>query len=241
MEVQFLQAIGSWIATAIENVRLNEQGKRLAVLEERDRIGMDLHDGIIQSIYAVGLTLEHARLLISESPIQSTSRIEQAINDLNHTIRDIRAYILDLRPRQLKDENLIQGIQRLVAEFRANTLVDVMLKGPEDEFKDLPEPQAVALFHICQEALANIAKHAKAHRVDVILWTTTGRALMEVKDDGRGFDMDKVKKSIGHGLTNMETRAANAGGDVDITTDPGQGTSVLAWVPIPEIEPLPIE
>jgi signal transduction histidine kinase len=64
---------------------------------------------------------------------------------------------------------------------------------------------------------------------------------MEVKDDGRGFDMDKVKKSIGHGLTNMETRAANAGGDVDITTDPGQGTSVLAWVPIPEIEPLPIE
>ena len=241
MEVQFLQAIGSWIATAIENVRLVEQGKRLAVLEERDRIGMDLHDGIIQSIYAVGLTLEHARLLITENPTQTTNRIEQAINDLNHTIRDIRAYILDLRPRQLKDENLIQGIQRLVAEFRANTLIDVMLKGPEDEFKDLPEPQAVALFHICQEALANIAKHAKAHRVDVILWTTTGRALMEVKDDGRGFDMDKVKKSIGHGLTNMETRAANAGGDVDITTDPGQGTSVLAWVPIPEIEPLPIE
>ena len=241
MEVQFLQAIGSWIATAIENVRLVEQGKRLAVLEERDRIGMDLHDGIIQSIYAVGLTLEHARLLITESPTQTTSRIEQAINDLNHTIRDIRAYILDLRPRQLKDENLIQGIQRLVAEFRANTLIDVMLKGPEDEFRDLPEPQAVALFHICQEALANIAKHAKAHRVDVILWTTTGRALLEVKDDGRGFDMDKVKKSIGHGLTNMETRAANAGGDVDITTDPGQGTSVLAWVPIPEIEPLVIE
>ena len=241
MEVQFLQAIGSWIATAIENVRLVEQGKRLAVLEERDRIGMDLHDGIIQSIYAVGLTLEHARLLITENPTQTTNRIEQAINDLNHTIRDIRAYILDLRPRQLKDENLIQGIQRLVAEFRANTLIDVMLKGPEDEFRDLPEPQAVALFHICQEALANIAKHAKAHRVDVILWTTTGRALLEVKDDGRGFDMDKVKKSIGHGLTNMETRAANAGGDVDITTDPGQGTSVLAWVPIPEIEPLVIE
>ena len=68
MEVQFLQAIGSWVATAIENVRLNEQGKRLAVLEERDRIGMDLHDGIIQSIYAVGLTLEHARLLDQRKP-----------------------------------------------------------------------------------------------------------------------------------------------------------------------------
>lgn len=241
LEVQFLQAIGSWIATAIENVRLNEQGKRLAILEERERIGMDLHDGIIQSIYAVGLTLEHARLLINENPGQSTNRIEQAIQDLNHTIRDIRAYILDLRPRQLKDENLMQGIQRLVTEFKVNTLIDVSLKGPGDGLRDLPQAQAVALFHICQESLANIARHAKAHRVDVVVWTTTGRALLEVKDDGRGFDPAKVKMSIGHGLSNMETRAANAGGEVDINSEPDQGTSVLAWVPMPEIEPLPIE
>ena len=241
LEVQFVQAIGSWMATAVENVRLNESGKRLAILEERERIGMDLHDGIIQSIYGVGLTLEHARLLINENPEQSTGRIEQAIKDLNHTIRDIRAYILDLRPRQLKGENLIQGIHRLVAEFKANTLTDVYLKGSEDDFQDLPDAQAVALFHICQEALANIAKHAKAHRVDVVLWKTNSRALLEVKDDGRGFDLEKIKKSIGHGLSNMETRATNAGGDVDITTEDNQGTSVLAWVPIPETQPLTIE
>jgi signal transduction histidine kinase len=232
-----MTSIGSWTATAIENLRLNIKGKRLAILEERERIAMDLHDGIIQSIYGVGLTLEHARLLINESPDQSTVRIEQAIKDLNHTIRDIRAYILDLRPRQLKDENLLDGIQRLVTEFKANTLVDVYLRGSEKELEELPPAQAVALFHICQEALANIAKHAKAHRVDVVLWKTADRTLLEVKDDGRGFDLDKVKKSIGHGLTNMETRAANAGGDVDITSDPGQGTSVMAWVPIPQNEP----
>jgi len=241
LEVQFLQAIASWVATAVENVYLNEQGKRLAVLEERDRIGMDLHDGIIQSIYGVGLTLEHARLLINENPQLTTGRIEQAIKDLNHTIRDIRAYILDLRPRQLKDENLIQGLQRLVTEFKVNTLIDVQLKGAEEDFQDLPNPQAVALFHICQEALANIAKHAKAHHVNVVVWKTNNRALIEVKDDGRGFDLEKIKKSIGHGLSNMETRATNAGGELDITTEPGQGTSVLAWVPIPESEPLPIE
>jgi signal transduction histidine kinase len=236
LEVQFLQAIASWVATAVENVWLNDQGKRLAILEERDRIGMDLHDGIIQSIYGVGLTLEHARLLIKENPEQSTGRIEQAIKDLNHTIRDIRAYILDLRPRQLKEENLIQGINRLVAEFKANTLIDTYLSGSEEDFKDLPDSQAVALFHICQEALANIAKHAKAHRVDVVVWKTLDRALIEIKDDGRGFDMDKIKKSIGHGLSNMETRAANASGELDITTEAGVGTSVLAWVPIPVTE-----
>jgi len=158
---------------------------------------MDLHDGIIQSIYAVGLTLEHARLLLKDSPEQSSSRIEQAVADLNKTIRDIRAYILDLRPRQLKDENLTQGIQRLVEEFRANTLIDVLLSCPKEGITNLPEPQALALFHICQEALANIAKHARARTVQVTVWTTAERALLEVQDDGRGFDSEKIKLSIG--------------------------------------------
>lgn len=241
LEVQFVQAISSWMTTAIENVHLNESGKRLAILEERDRFGMDLHDGIIQSIYAVGLTLEHARLLMAEDPIQAASRIEQAIKDLNHSIRDIRAYILDLRPRQLNNENLMQGIQRLVQEFKANTLIEVDVAGSETEMENLPEDKAIALFHICQEALANVAKHAKAHRVDISVWTTSGRALLEVQDDGRGFDLEKVKLTIGHGLSNMETRAANVDGDVDITSEPGSGTSVLAWVPLPEFESLIIE
>ena len=201
------------------------------MLEERERIGMDLHDGIIQSIYAVGLTLEHARLLMAESPEKSTPRIEQAIADLNSTIRDIRAYILDLRPRQLYEENLLQGVHRLVAEFRANTLIDVNLNGKADDFNDLPDSQALALFHICQEALANIAKHARAARVDVNLWTAADRALLEVSDDGRGFDMKNMRLSIGHGLANMQTRAQNVGGEVDISSEPGEGTTILAWVP----------
>ena len=234
LEMQFLLAISSWMGTAVENIRLNLQGKRLAVLEERERIGMDLHDGVIQSIYAVGLTLEHARILLKEEPVQAHTRIEQAITDLNSTIRDIRAYILDLRPRHLHDENLMQGIQRLVAEFRANTLLDVNLSGPADGLEKLGDAQTIALFHICQEALANIAKHAHAKHVEVAVWTTTERALMEVRDDGRGFDFDKVKLTLGHGVSNMQTRARNVGGDVDITTAPDEGTSVLVWVPFDE-------
>ncbi len=235
-DVQFAQAIAAWMATAIENIRLNIAGRRLAILEERDRIGMDLHDGIIQSIYAVGLTLEHARLLLKGNPDTATSRIEQAVADLNSTIRDIRAYILDLRPRQLKNENLMAGINRLVQEFRANTLLEVALIGPKDGVANLPDAQALALFHICQEALANIAKHAKARRAEVSVWTTAERVLLEVRDDGRGFEQEKIKLSIGHGLSNMETRAINAGGEVDISSEPGGGTTVLAWVPFPEPE-----
>lgn len=241
LEVQFLQAIGSWMATAVENVNLNTQGRRLAVLEERERIGMDLHDGIIQSIYAVGLTLEHAHLLIRENPDQSNKRIEQAIDDLNSTIRDIRAYILDLRPRQLLSNDLMSGINRLVTEFKANTLLDVNLQGPAEDLSILPKNQAVALFHICQEALANIAKHAHAHHVDVIVWTTNDRVLLEIRDDGDGFNLDKIKVVIGHGLSNMETRISNVGGQVDITSEPGKGTSILAWVAMPEEEGLIVE
>ncbi len=228
---QFLSTIGVWIGTVIENLRLNLQQRRLAVLEERERIGMDLHDGIIQSIYAVGLTLEHARLLMPDDPAASQTRIDQAINDLNSTIRDIRAYILDLRPRQLHDDNLLSGIQRLVSEFRANTLVEVTLQVPQDGVTGLPDVQTLALFHICQEALANVAKHARATHVEVSVWVTTERALLEVRDDGRGFNIDKTRLALGHGLSNMQTRAHNVGGEVEIVSEPGEGTSVLAWVP----------
>jgi nitrate/nitrite-specific signal transduction histidine kinase len=241
LEVQFLQAIGSWMAMAIENVYLNTQGRRLAVLEERERIGMDLHDGIIQSIYAVGLTLEHAHLLINENPEQASKRIAQSIQDLNSTIRDIRAYILDLRPRQLHNEDLMSGLNRLVVEFKANTLLEVTLQGPAEDISFLPKNQAVALFHICQEALANIAKHAHARRVDVVVWTTDDRMLLEVRDDGAGFDPEKTKTSIGHGLSNMETRVTNVGGEVDITSEPGKGTTILAWIPLAEDEDVVVE
>ena len=231
LEMQFLIAISSWVGTAIDNMRLNVHQRRLAVLEERERIGMDLHDGIIQDIYAVGLTLEHARLLLNENPQGARQRIEQAVKDLNSTIRDIRSYILDLRPRKLHDENLIDGLRRLMAEFRANTLIEVTLQAPPQNSFNLPKPQAVALFHICQEALANVGKHANARKVGLALWTTNDRVLVEISDDGNGFDIEHMHTALGHGLSNMQTRARNAGGDLEVTSDPGQGTTILAWVP----------
>lgn len=231
-EIQLLTAIGAGAGTAIENARLHANTRRLAVLEERERIGMDLHDGIIQSIYGVGLTLENARLRLRENPQDAEDRLQQAIEDLNRTIRDIRSYILDLRPREMHGEGLVEGLQRLITEFRQNTKVEVVLSGPKgDHLADLPQTNAVALFHICQEALANISKHAEAKKVSVDVWGASDRVLLEVKDDGRGFDIGQVNKTVGHGLANMQTRVANVGGDLDISSGPGEGTTILAWVP----------
>jgi two-component system, NarL family, sensor histidine kinase DevS len=230
-ELSLLQAIGTWTGTAIENSRLNQQGRRLAVLEERERIGMDLHDGIIQSIYAVGLALDYARMEVDTNPAKALTKLEQAIEGLNSTIRDIRSYIMDLRPRQFRGEDLMESLQRLVDEARANTRLEIVLTGPEDGAVILPTASATALFHICQEALANIAKHAQAHQANIDLWTAPGRVLLEISDDGLGFDLRRMSVALGHGLSNMHTRARKVGGDIEITSEPGKGTSVLAWVP----------
>jgi two-component system, NarL family, sensor histidine kinase DevS len=230
-ELELLVSSTSGVGTAIENARLHSNVRRVAVLEERERIGMDLHDGIIQSIYGVGLALENARLMLHEDPEAADGRLQKVMDDLNRTIRDIRTYILDLRPRQLRGESLIEGLGRLVAEFRQNTKIEVILAGPKDPLTDLHPVNAMALFHICQEALANVAKHANATKVTIDLWSTSDRALLEIHDNGNGFDLEKAQKTVGHGLANMQTRVANVGGDMDIITAPAEGTTILAWVP----------
>ena len=192
---------------------------------------MDLHDGIIQSIYGVGLALEGVQHTLKEDPKVAKERIHHAIDGLNQAIRDIRAYILDLRPHQLGNEGLINGIRRLIAEYRANTFSEVNFTEPDSDLKDLPQTQSLVLFHICQEALANAAKHAKAKNVQVAVWTTPERALLEIRDDGKGFDLDNMKTSIGHGLANMQTRAHAVGGDCDISSASSEGTTILVWVP----------
>ncbi|MEE4194044.1 MAG: GAF domain-containing sensor histidine kinase [Anaerolineae bacterium] len=232
-EESFLMAITTWLGVMLENQRLIESRQRLAVLEERERIGMDLHDGVIQSIYAVGLALEHIRLIMNDNPRKGREVLDQAIHDLNSTIRDIRLYILDLRPRKLHDEDLSSGILRLVNEFRVNALINVNFAGPKEGVPELTQPQATAMFHICQEALANVAKHAQATQVGVNVWKSPERILMEIHDDGRGFKVNDARFTLGHGLSNMQTRANNAGGEVEITSARGQGTTILAWVPIP--------
>jgi len=231
--VEMMAAVGNWAGLAIENARLHTNARRLAVLEERDRIGMDLHDGVIQSIYGLGLSLENVLLSLNEDSVEAKQRIQGTIDGLNQVIRDLRSYILDLKPRQMGDDGLVGGIKRLIAEFKANTAAEVKLVSPEKWLKDLPESHSLALFHICQEALANAAKHAKAKKVQVILWKTKERALLEIRDDGIGFDMEKTSANIGHGLTNMQARVQSIGGDVEILSRVNDGTIVFAWVPRP--------
>jgi len=123
-------------------------------------------------------------------------------------------------------------MRSLVREFQANTLLEVILEGNEEEVADLSPENAMALFHIFQEALANIARHAGAANVHVRLWRVDRRVMLKVSDDGVGFDTGRVEGGLGHGLANMQTRAQNASGGIEIISIRRQGTTILAWVPL---------
>jgi signal transduction histidine kinase len=218
-------------AIAIENANLYKQVQRLAVLEERERIAMDLHDGIIQSIYAVGLTLEYVGLLFDEQPVASRARdlrvrLQGAISGLNDVIRDIRNYILDLRPQRFQNKNLSAGLTDLVRAFKANTFINVEVQTNERADTDLTADQSAGLFHIAQEALANVAKHARARSVIINLRRDGQQVVLSVQDDGRGFDLAGLKPYEGHGLQNMQERARTLGADFEVTSAAGQGTRI---------------
>jgi signal transduction histidine kinase len=204
---------------AIENARLHEQVQRLAIVDERERISKDLHDGIIQNIYAVGLSLEDIPDFLVDEPDEVVRRVERAIDSLHLTIRDIRNFIFGLRPELLRGATLMSGLAAIVEEFRHNSMIDVELHAGAMDV----EPDATTTAHllgVVNEALSNIARHSGASRV--MVWVETesdGSLRLRIEDNGRGFDQS-VGGSLGHqGLTNMRARAATVGATMDIESD----------------------
>jgi two-component system, NarL family, sensor histidine kinase DevS len=230
-----LEAVGLSVGTAVENGLLHRKAQRLAVMEERERIGMDLHDGIIQSIYAVGLSLEEGLMDIPKTSPEARSKLQRAISGLNAVIRDIREYITDLRPKRFIFDNLAVGLDMLIREFCVNTPISAESELSEEAGRWLAPSAADALFHIAQEALANVARHAHATRLRVSLAQVGDRVVLEVADNGHGFEPSQKVSMETHGLANMEERARAVSGTLSIASVLGKGTTVQ--VAIPRIRP----
>jgi len=210
---------------AIENARLLEQVERLAIVDERERISRDLHDGIIQSIYAVGLSLEDVPELIHEDPDEVERRVERAIDSLHLAIRDIRNFIFGLQPELLAGTTLLEGLGAVIEEFRHNSIIDVELQvGPIDAE---PDPVVTAhLLGIVNEALSNVARHSGASRA--MVWVRTdeeGTLRLMIQDNGHGFD-PSTSTSLGHqGLVNIRSRIGSIGATIDLASD-RSGTTI---------------
>jgi signal transduction histidine kinase len=230
-DLRLVEMLALHAGIAIDNARLHAEIQRLVVVDERERIGKDLHDGIIQSLYAVGLSLEDVPQLMLDSPDEASARVERAIDSLHHTIRDIRNFIFELQPELLGGATLRGGAAMLVDEFRHSTTIDlelVLLPG------DLPEPEPAVtrdVLAILSEALANVARHSQASRADITVRTERGGLLLEIADNGIGFKPGGGS-TLGHqGMRNMRERAARVGGELAVTSAPGAGSRVVLTVP----------
>jgi len=230
-DAEFVGMFATHAGVAIQNARLYEEVGRLAIVDERSRIGMDLHDGVIQSIYAVGLNLETIHLLMDQDPAKAQELISQAIAGLNDAIRDIRNFILDLRPRRFQGD-LAGGLAQLVREFQANTMVKVDIQVSDQLPGSLPPSVSLAIFLTAQEALANIARHARASKVRLELEDSEKAVTLSVVDDGQGFDVRLQHQMMGHGLANMRARAEELHGSFDVSSVPGTGTSITLAFPL---------
>jgi signal transduction histidine kinase len=161
----------------------------------------------------------------------ASERLRTAIESLNATIRDIRAYILDLRPRRFEGEDLVGGLQQLLSEFKANTLIQVEFSAEPGADRALSQEMRLALFHIAQEALSNAAKHSRATRMEVSLGLTGRHVELVLRDNGRGFKPAQVERRVGHGLMNMRDRAEAIGGELTINSPENQGTEIRVRAP----------
>ena len=229
---ELVETFATHAGIAIENARLHERVQRLAIVEERERIGRDLHDGIIQRLYAVGLSLEDVPELMDESPPEAAARVDRAIESLNDAIRDIRNFIFGLRPELLEQADLPAALAGLAEEFRLNTMIDIDLVVVEEAERDLPTDDRLQILQIARESLSNIARHADATRAAVRLAIEgDGSLRLEIADNGRGFDPAFVRGPSHQGLANIRGRTAALGGAVAIESEPGAGTRIIVRLP----------
>jgi len=216
-------------AIAIDNARLHEQVRRLAVVEERDRIGRDLHDGVIQRLYAVTLSLDDVPELMDEAPDEARTRVDRAIGSLQSAIGDIRGFVYDLRPILQAPEDLRRALEEVADELGRTGPMTVEVEVADGVL--LRSEAAAELVTIVREALSNVGRHAGAAHARVELSSTGTEARLSVTDDGRGFDPAAARSQEHHGLTNMRDRATALGGRFSVESGPGNGTRVVVEVP----------
>ncbi len=223
-----IELLAAHAGIAIENARLYTQLGELTLLHERERIARDLHDGIIQDIYAATLQLEDVAEDVADQPVRD--RLAGVTDRLSGTITDIRTYIQGLRARTLDGRLLADGIAALTRDIdgQCGLRARFYLEGQPYEF---PDDQANMLMLIAREALSNVVKYAAASSVEVRLTYDGAGATLVVQDDGLGFDTRAPRGDEHRGIRNMRVRTDEVGGTLSLQSRPGAGTTVTAFVP----------
>jgi signal transduction histidine kinase len=228
-----LVVLATQAAVAVENARLYDETERsgrelqrLQVLEERERIGKELHDGVIQSLFAVGMHLQGLATATGDDNI--SRNLESAVDDIDHAIRDLRNYIFGLRPGILADRQLDQALKEMATDFAARSGVVTVVDVDADAASRLTS-RAADVVQIVREALSNVGRHGAATTCRVSVERNAAGLVIEVDDDGQGFDVELTRS--GMGLQNLQERVGSLGGVFQIESTPGEGTTVRATFP----------
>lgn len=226
---QLIVVLAAQAGAAVENARLSDRLQQLAVREERDRLARELHDGVIQSLFSIGMGLESARGLIDHDPDRVRGRIDTAVDAIDAAIRELRSHIFRLRPNQAATLGFERGLLELAREFEVNALVRPILDVPSAIDARVPERIVPDVLQIVRETLTNAARHAKASHV-VVRIAVDEELRLEIEDDGVGFDTDRL--AVGRGLENVRDRVDALDGRLRIESAPGEGTMVHVDVPV---------
>lgn len=224
--VEFLAVIAG---AAVSTVGMQDRLRRAALNEDRERIARDLHDSIIQDLFAVGLGLQSSVAAITSDPDTVRARVDEAVDRLDDAISSLRSFIFDLRPPVWARTDLEAELRRLISDLAGPHVVpvDVSVQCPPG----IPgTASARTIIAVVREALSNALRHSGASAIEIRVWKRDDRVVATITDDGVGFDPHQT--SGGLGLENIVRRVAEAGGTHVVESAPGKGTTVRVELPI---------
>ncbi len=219
------EQVGSSLASAL---KASEQ-RLSALLHDRSRIGRELHDTVLQALYAIGLTLEQTPGLRRGAPQAGPNTCDQAVEQLHKLIQDIRRMILCMESNHVDPFRLVSELQALAQTFERGTELQIRVGGDPAAEDILTGEEACELITIAREALSNCVRHAHATRIVIDLRKVGSRVRLSIRDNGSGFEV-KHEQVKGIGFANMENRVRKIGGRLDIQSTVGRGTCITADV-----------
>ncbi len=214
---------------AEEALRSSEQQLN-QLIENRERISRDLHDNIIQMLYAIGLGLEECQRLFEEKSEKTGMVIRRIIDDLNGVIRDVRSYVAWTEPKISSGRQLTAAIERLARTMEGAHLLHFRLTVNPAATEKLIAEEAEHLLYIVREAMSNSLRHSKARSGLVSLQQHNGHVRLQVEDNGIGFDPSAIQE-YGEGLRNIAARVEKLGGTLEIVSKRGQGVRIVIDLP----------
>ena len=207
-------------------LRASEQ-RLSALLEDRGRIGRDLHDCVLQSLYAIGLNLEQSRRLSSAVSGTNRSSTGEVVDQLNALIQDIRRMITGLERGTVEEFDLSSELRGLVNTYSQVGRMQIALELQPAAVNILTGEEEREILNIVREALSNCARHSGATQASVVLQTRGSRVRLAIDDNGNGFEPHR-QQVAGYGLSNMAARAKKLGGQLTIRSHVGRGTKIMA-------------